>query len=158
MANENTPRRPLTVDELSRLLDETFPELHAQGRRMRIVSVGEKSVRVQLAIDRTSLRPGGSVSGPTLFALADVAIYAALLAHLGPDAIQAVTANLNITFLSRPELADLVADARLIRIGRRLAYAEVELRSHGQDGLVAHATSSYALSPQVRLRSNDEVK
>ncbi len=145
MPNHNSPEGALTTDEVNRLIDDTFPEIHAQGRRLRIVSVGKAQARVALSLDPSSLRPGGTVSGPTLFTLADFSIYAALLAHLGPKAIQAVTANLNITFLARPEPVDLFADARLIRIGRRLAYADVGLYSVGRPDMIAHATGSYAL-------------
>ncbi|MDX2155161.1 MAG: PaaI family thioesterase [Hyphomicrobiaceae bacterium] len=88
------------------------------------------------------------MSGPTLFLLADFSIYVALLATLGPKAIQAVTSNLNITFLRRPRPVDVRAEARLIRVGRRLVYAEVALRSAGSDDVVAHATGSYALPSQ----------
>ncbi|MEZ5853720.1 MAG: PaaI family thioesterase [Hyphomicrobiaceae bacterium] len=149
MATPVSPTSPLSPDEVNRLVDETFPEIHAQGRKLRIVSVGPEQVRVTLTLDPSSLRPGGTVSGPTLFTLADFSIYAALLAHLGPKAIQAVTANLNITFLARPEPVDLYADARLIRVGRTLVYAEVGLYSVGRDVMIAHATGSYALPKSV---------
>jgi acyl-coenzyme A thioesterase PaaI-like protein len=80
-----------------------------------------------------------------MFTLADFSIYAALIATLGAPAIPAVTTNLNITFLRRPEPRDLVAMTRIIRLGRRLAYAQVELTSDGDEEVVAHATGSYAL-------------
>ncbi len=135
----------LTADQVSRLIDEAFPEIHAGGRRIRIASVATNEAHVHLEFDPSALRPGGTVSGPALFLLADFSIYVALLATLGPNAIQAVTSNLNITFLRRPEPADIEATARLIRIGRRLAYAEVALRSAGAAEVVAHATGTYAL-------------
>jgi acyl-coenzyme A thioesterase PaaI-like protein len=80
-----------------------------------------------------------------MFTLADFSIYAALIATRGAEAIPAVTTNLNITFLRRPEPRDLVAETHLIRLGRRLAYAEVTLRSDGVGEPVAHATGTYAL-------------
>jgi uncharacterized protein (TIGR00369 family) len=149
MASQDAEQTALSAEEVSRLIDETFPEIHAGGRRMQIVSVGPAGARVHLALDRSSLRPGGTVSGPTLFTLADFSIYVALLASLGATAIQAVTSNLNITFLSRPEPVDIIADVRLIRIGRRLAYAEVGLTSVGQTRLIAHATGTYALPKEA---------
>ena len=80
-----------------------------------------------------------------MFTLADYTIYIALIATLGLPAIPAVTSNLNINFLRRPEPVDLLADARIIRLGRRLAYCEVQLYSEGRTELVAHATGSYSI-------------
>jgi uncharacterized protein (TIGR00369 family) len=145
MPREAPPRAPLTTEAVSRLIDETFPEIHAAGRQMLIESVGEGRARVRLAIDPRNLRPGGTVSGPAMFTLADFAIYVALLATLGPAAVQAVTSNLSINFLLRPKPVDVVAQVNLIRIGRRLAYAEVALYSDGHEEIIAHATGSYAL-------------
>lgn len=113
---------------------------------MVIESVAPSSARVRLELDSSNLRPGGTVSGPTIFTLADFSIYVALIATLGTSAISAVTSNLNITFLLRPDPVDPIAEARLIRIGRRLAYAEVSLYSAGRTDLIAHATGTYAMS------------
>jgi uncharacterized protein (TIGR00369 family) len=92
-----------------------------------------------------NIRPGGTISGPAMFTLADMAIYVALIATNGASAIPAVTANLNINFLARPEPRNLIAEARVIRLGRRLTYAEVYIAMEGADGLVAHATGTYAM-------------
>jgi uncharacterized protein (TIGR00369 family) len=145
MSREATPQAPLTAEAVSRLIDETFPEIHAAGRQILIESVANGRARVRLAIDPRNLRPGGTVSGPAMFTLADMAIYVALIATLGPSAIPAVTSNLSINFLLRPDPVDVVAEAKLIRVGRRLAYAEVALYSVGRDDMIAHATGSYAL-------------
>ena len=114
---------------------------------MVIESVAECRARVRLGVDPRNLRPGGTVSGPAMFTLADFSIYVALIATLGASAIPAVTSNLSINFLLRPDPVDVVAEARLIRIGRRLAYAEVSLYSVGREDIIAHATGSYALGP-----------
>ena len=145
MSYEATPRASLTTEAVSRLIDDTFPEIHAGGRQMQIESVGERRARVRLAIDPRNLRPGGTVSGPAMFTLADFTIYVALIATIGTPAVPSVTSNLAITFLLRPDPVDVVAEARLIRIGRRLAYAEVALYSVGREDIIAHATGSYAL-------------
>ena len=145
MSREATPRAPLTTEAVSRLIDETFPEIHAAGRQMVIESVADRRPRVRLAIDPRNLRPGGTVSGPAMFTLADFAIYVALIATLGPAAVAAVTSNLSINFLLRPDPVHVVADVNVIRIGRRLAYAEVAVYSAGRDEMIAHATGSYAL-------------
>lgn len=145
--SSNTPlKAPLSAAEVSRLIDEKFPAIHAAGRRMIIEAVGPSTARVRLELDASNLRPGGTVSGPTMFTLADFTIYVALLGTLGATAIPAVTSNLNINFLLRPDAVDTIAEARLIRIGRRLAYAEVGLYSNGRDDMIAHATGSYALA------------
>ena len=135
----------LSVDEVTALIDENFPQIHAGGRSIFIESVAELQARVRLQFSERLARPGGTISGPAMFTLADFSIYAALIATLGAPAIPAVTTNLNITFLRRPEPRDLVAMTRIIRLGRRLAYAQVELTSDGDEEVVAHATGSYAL-------------
>jgi uncharacterized protein (TIGR00369 family) len=135
----------LSADDVTALIDENFPQIHAGGRSIYIESVGKLQARVRLQFSERLSRPGGTISGPAMFTLADFSIYAALLATLGAPAIPAVTTNLNITFLRRPDPRDLVAKTRIIRLGRRLAYAEVELTSDGDAEVVAHATGSYAL-------------
>jgi uncharacterized protein (TIGR00369 family) len=145
MPNQASPRASLTTEAVSRIIDETFPEIHAAGRQITIESVGERHARVRLGFDPLHLRPGGTVSGPAMFTLADFTIYVALIATLGEAAIPAVTSNLSINFLLRPEPADVIAEARLLRIGRRLASAEVALHSDGRDDMIAHATGNYAI-------------
>ena len=113
---------------------------------MIIESVADRRARVRLQIDPRNLRPGGTISGPTLFTIADFSIYVALIATLGMPAITSVTSNLSINFLSRPDPVNVVAEATLLRVGRRLAYAEVGVYSEGRPDLVAHATGTYALS------------
>ncbi len=91
-----------------------------------------------------SLRPGGTLSGATMMALADFAMYIAVLSAIGWLPL-AVTTNLSINFLKKPAPRDLVAEARLIKLGKRLAVGEIGIRSDGADDLVAHATSTYSL-------------
>ena len=91
------------------------------------------------------LRPGGTVSGPTPMAMADCAIYAALLTAIGPVAL-AVTTNLTMNFLRKaPAGSDLVAEATVMKLGRRLAVAEARLRAENGEEIVAHATAAYAI-------------
>ena len=90
------------------------------------------------------VRPGGTLSGPTIMALADAAMYAVVLGRLGRVEM-AVTANLNINFLTKPKPVDLVAEARILRLSRRQAVCEVALYSQGEEELVAHVTGTYAL-------------
>ena len=113
--------------------------------------------RLRLRFSERRLRPGGTISGPTMFELADVALYAAIIAELGVGddparaqesrAALTVTTSFNINFLRRPPPADLIADAQLMKLGRRLAVGEAWLRSHGEADPVAHATAIYSLPP-----------
>jgi uncharacterized protein (TIGR00369 family) len=93
------------------------------------------------------LRPGGTISGPTMMALADFAMYVAVFSAIGPQTL-AVTTNLNINFLRKPAQADLLADARLMKIGKRLAVGEVTIYSDGENEPVAHVTSTYSIPVQ----------
>jgi uncharacterized protein (TIGR00369 family) len=140
------PAVPLTVEAVARLFDEHFPGMLGPGRSIGIVSVAARTARLRLVPDSQSIRPGGTISGPAMFMLADLAVYVALIATSGASAIAAVTSNLNINFLARPEPKPLIADASIIRLGRRLAYAEVRIAIEGADELVAHATATYALA------------
>ena len=79
-----------------------------------------------------------------MFALSDVALYVAILAQIGKVGL-AVTTNLNINFLRKPPPRDLIGEARLIKLGKRLAVGEVGIRSEGEDELVAHAVGTYSI-------------
>lgn len=135
----------LSVAEVTALIDAHFPQIHVGGRSMVIESVGSRQARVRLKFTEGSVRPGGTISGPAMFTLADFSIYVALIATLGAEGIPALTTNLNITFLKRPKQGDLIAQTRIIRLGRRLAYADVALSMDGGGEEVAHATGSYAI-------------
>jgi uncharacterized protein (TIGR00369 family) len=134
----------LTLQELVRLLETEFPEAaHAVGDYL-IEEVWHGGVRVRRRHHEQSLRPGGTVSGPIMMALADFTMYLAVLSAIGWVPL-AVTTNLTINFLKKPGPRDLLAEARLFKLGRRLAVGEVALRSDGSDDLVAHVTSTYSI-------------
>ena len=113
-----------------------------------VEAVIEDGARIRIAVDEQMKRPGNTVSGPTLFAAADTAMYAAILAHAGADAL-AVTTDTNIHFLRKPPMADVLATARIVKLGKRLVVCTVEIRSAGSDAVVAHATGSYSLPPNT---------
>lgn len=137
----------MTVAELNRFLETDFPEIHTDGKLFEVTAVGPGTVTMQLAPSEKHLRPGGTVSGPTMFALADVTAYCTVLAHIGPVAL-AVTTNLNINFLRKPEPGALACTCRLLKLGKRLAVIEASI-SAGSDGeLVAHATATYSIPPR----------
>ena len=112
-----------------------------------VEAVGKKSARVRFRIGRRHLRPGDTVSGPALMALADVAMYAALLGEIGLVPL-AVTTNLNINFLRKPAQRDVIGEARLLKVGKQLAVGEVALYSEGEPEPVAHVTSTYSIPPR----------
>lgn len=147
MSTDTPQPSHLSAATVTELIDQVFPQIHAAGRVMEIESVGPDTARLRMRLADRNIRPGGTVSGPAMFTLADLSIYAALLSRLGPSAIPAVTSNLNITFLTRPPARDMIAETRLVRVGRRLAYAEVALYSDGSTEMIAHATGTYALPP-----------
>ena len=136
----------MTVSELERFLAAEFPQAFHPASGLSIEAVWEGGGRVRQAYSEASVRPGGSISGPTMMALADVAMYVALLAAIGPVPL-AVTINLNINFLRKPARCDLVAEARLLKLGKRLAVGEVTIRSDGEAEPVAHVTSTYSIPP-----------
>ena len=108
-----------------------------------IVTLGERDVTLRMPFRKEITRAGGTISGPALMMLADTAAYFLALAHGGP--VSAATANLAIHVLARPEPADVLAPARLLRMGRRLAVSTVEMSSEPTGAVVAHATVTYAL-------------
>ncbi|MCJ2035369.1 PaaI family thioesterase [Methylobacterium sp. J-068] len=137
----------LSLSETVAFLESAFPQMDAGGRTYHLVEVGPGLARMRMDHHTRHLRPGGTVSGPSMMALADYALYAAILATLGPVAL-AVTTSLSFNFLRRPGPAGLVAAARLLKLGRRLAVGEVHITTPDGDSLVCHATGTYAIPPE----------
>lgn len=140
----------LDIARIEALIDDRFPQIHAGGRILAIEEIGERGARVRMRRHERSIRPGGTVSGPAMFTLADFSVYVAIIAALGEPGIDAVTTNLNINFLAKPEPRDMVSTVRLIRLGRRLAVGEAQLYSDGVADMVAHAIATYALPSSGR--------
>jgi len=138
-------RQPaFSIAQIENFLRGEFPQVFNSTSGVSIAEVWHGGARVCQAYRQAFLRPGGTISGPTMMGLADFAMYVAVLAAIGPVPL-AVTTNLNINFLRKPGAADLVAEARLIKLGKRLAVGEVGIRSVGEADLVAHATSTYSI-------------
>ncbi|MGO9008356.1 MAG: PaaI family thioesterase [Beijerinckiaceae bacterium] len=138
-------RPKMNAEEVAAFLDREFPELQGNGEPTFCVdAVGPMTARMRLVYHPRHLRPGGTISGPAMFSLADVALYAAVLAQIGPVAL-AVTTNLSINFLRKPEPRDLIGEARLLKLGKRLAVGEVLIFSEAGEDLVAHATGTYSI-------------
>jgi uncharacterized protein (TIGR00369 family) len=136
----------ISDDDLEDLIDTQLPWVRAMG--MSVEAIGEGTCRVRLPHRDEHLRPGGTVSGPAMMGLADYAMYVGVLSAIGRVEL-AVTTNLSINFLRRPKPAAILADCRMIKVGRRLAYGEVFLFAEGaeEDGPVAHVTSTYSIPP-----------
>ena len=133
----------MDVTSLSAFLAEVFPQVAAD---FVVEEVGEELV-VRLRVAEMHLRPGGTVSGPAMFALADVGIYLAILARLGPVAL-AVTTNASIDFLRKPEAGrDLIARVRILKLGRVLAVGDALIYSEGLAEPVARAAMTYSIPP-----------
>lgn len=112
-----------------------------------IEDVREHAIRVRLNVGHRHLRPGGTISGPSMFALADVAAYFATLAMIGPKAL-AVTTNCSIDFMRKPAAGvDLIAEAKLLKLGKVLSVTDVLIFSEGMAAPVARSTLTYAIPP-----------
>ena len=142
------PTLRMDAQAIHDFLASHFPQAAEAG--FQIDAVTPDGVTLRLACGEARLRPGGTVSGPTLMLMADTATFFAILAHIGPEP-RAVTSNLEISFLRRPPPGDLIAVSKLLKLGRRLAVAAVTIQ-HAEDPTpVAHATVTYALpDPAVR--------
>ncbi|WP_135077031.1 PaaI family thioesterase [Terasakiella sp. SH-1] len=109
--------------------------------------IGDGEATLRLPFNDNMLRPGGTVSGPTMMALADACMYAVVLSAIGKVKL-AVTTNFNINFMHRPAPGDLMAEGRILKLGKRLCVMEVTLHSDGHDEPVAHATGTYSIPPR----------
>ncbi len=134
----------LTGEEVHAFVDEVFPQQQGVFEVERIASM---TATVRMAVRDEHLRPGGTVSGPSMFTIADCAFYYAVLGMIGREALT-VTTNLNINFLRKPPVADLRATARILKLGRLLATGDVTVWSVSMDDPVAHATATYAIPPK----------
>jgi uncharacterized protein (TIGR00369 family) len=131
--------------ELEEFLKSQFPQM--DDFHFRVEKLEDKFMQLRLLYRDLHLRPGGTISGPALMTLADTAVYLLTLAHIGPIAL-AVTTNLNINFLRKPEPKDVIAETRLLKLGQRLAVGEVTMFSEGEAEIVAHATVTYSIPPR----------
>jgi uncharacterized protein (TIGR00369 family) len=134
----------MDVKQLEDFLAREFPQFFHATSGLTIEAVRHAGARVRQAYNPQFVRPGGTISGPTMMALGDFTIYVAVLATIGPVPL-AVTTNFNINFLRKPQQRGLVADCRLLKVGKRLAVGEVTILSDGIEEPVAHVTSTYSI-------------
>jgi len=129
-------------------LEVYLAEIFPQGIDVyHIEDLGPMTARVRMSYHDGQLRPGGTISGPAMMGLADCAFYYALLAQIGKVPL-AVTTNLTINFLRKPGQTELIAEARILKLGRSLATGDVMLFSGGAPEPVAHTTLTYAIPPK----------
>mgnify|MGYP000680331000 FL=1 len=132
------------AEALSAFMAREFPQVAAD---FAIERVAPREIDVRLRVDERHLRPGGTVSGPSMFALADVSVYLAVLAMIGPEAL-AVTTGCSMDFMRKPAAGtDMIARCRLLKLGRVLAVGDVLLYSEGMDEPVARASMTYSIPP-----------
>ena len=133
----------MNEEEIQNIINTEFPE-----SSLIIENCSFKNAKIRLEVNNTHLRPGNTVSGPSIMFLADMAMYAAILTSLG-KVFLAVTTNFNINFLKKPEPnKNLIGESTLMKIGKRLVVGEVKIHSQGDSEPVAHATCTYSIPPK----------
>ncbi len=135
----------MTIEEMTAFLDEVFPQVKGD---FTVEMLEEMGVTMRLNVSERHLRPGGTVSGPSMFGLADVAVYVAVLGMIGPKALT-VTTSCSMDFMRKPAAnTDLIAKCKLLKLGRALAVGDVLLFSEGNDKPVARASMTYSIPPK----------
>lgn len=138
-----TPK--LTASEVNAVMASAFPQLNRDGDFYETVEVSAGGCVVRLHAGERHLRPGGTVSGPALFTLADIGGYACVLSHAGPDALS-VTVNLDINFMRKAEAGPIDGHCRILKLGRNLMVFDIDMVANGET--VAHATGTYSIPPR----------
>ena len=134
----------MTADEVMTVLDRVFGQVTGQ---FAIEDLSDMQITVRLKVTEQHLRPGGTVSGPSIFSLADVAVYMIVMAMIGPKVL-AVTTSSSIDFMRKPDGGkDLIATCKLLKLGRSLAVGDVLIFSEGGSAPVARASMTYSLPP-----------
>ena len=140
----------MTVEEIELFIQREFPQANGGAQCYFVESIDPGVAIMRLEPDQRHLRPGNTISGPTLFSLADFAAYVVILAHIGPVAL-AVTTNLNINFLRKPTLQPLNCRCKIMKLGKRLCVVEADIYPAGNEAnggdSVAHATATYSIPP-----------
>ncbi|HEV2900798.1 MAG TPA: PaaI family thioesterase [Pseudaminobacter sp.] len=137
----------MTAGEVNELLKSVYPQLNDKFPFYETIDVFPGGCTVRLNADERHLRPGGTVSGPSLFTLADIGGYVCVLSHAGPDALS-VTTNLNINFVRKAEVGPIDGHCRILKLGKSLMVFEIDIVA-GPDGqTVAQATGTYSIPPK----------
>jgi len=131
----------MSIPELANFIDREFPQVMGA---FTILESGPYYMKVKMRVDESNLRPGGTVSGPTMFTAVDCAFYLATLSMIGPEALT-VTTSCHIDYMRKPPVADLIAEARILKLGKVLSVGDVLLYSEGMAAPVAHANLTYSI-------------
>ena len=136
----------MSANEIMSLLNKTFPQ---QAKFFKIDELTVESLIVRHKIDESHLRPGGTISGPTMFSLADISLYILTMSRIGP-ALLAVTTNCSMDFMRKPKAgSDLLAKTRLLKLGKNLCVGDVLIFSEGLEKPVARASMTYSIPPKL---------
>jgi|TARA_B100001059_G_scaffold233606_1_gene274029 uncharacterized protein (TIGR00369 family) len=136
-----------TSTTLIEYLEQVFPQIKGE---FTILELAERHLKVKLNIQDKHLRPGGTVSGPSMFSLADVSVYMAIMAMIGPEPL-AVTTGCSLDFMRKPVGGrDIIASCTLLKLGRSLAVGDVLIHSEGMYEPVARATMTYSIPQKTR--------
>lgn len=134
----------LGIPEIRAYMEAEFPQIRG---RFELLDLAPGFLKARMAVTEADLRPGGTISGPSIFALVDCAFYMATLAVVGREAL-AVTTSCAIDFMRKPAPGDLVAEARVLKLGRALSVGDVLVFSPGVDGPVARAGVTFSIPPK----------
>lgn len=137
----------MNLEAIADFLETHFPQLDAEGKHFTVTTIGIGTATMRLDPQTRHLRPGGTVSGPTLFTLADVGCWVTILAQIGPLPM-VVTTNLNINFLRLPKPEPLFCDCRILKLGKRLAVVDALIHAGKTHSPVAQATATYSIPPR----------
>ena len=135
----------MTAVEVNGLITKLYPQLNSDYRAYEAVDVFPGGCLVRLNADERHLRPGGTISGPSLFTLADIGGYVCVLSHAGPDALS-VTTSLNINFVRKAPAGPVDGHCRILKLGRSLMVFDIDIVAGGET--VAHATGTYSIPPK----------
>jgi len=135
----------MSTSDLQDFLAREFPDIATLG--IVVERVDDETITLRLPAEAAMIRPGGTISGPTMFSLADVTVWLLILAQIGPVAL-AVTTSVGMNFFRKPPPGDLVAEGELLKLGQRLAVGHVRLHAAGSRELVADASITYSIPPR----------
>jgi len=135
------------AEEVNDLLTRVYPQLNQEFAAYRAIEIFPGGCTVRLDADHRHLRPGGTVSGPSLFTLADIGGYVCVLSHAGPDALS-VTTNLNINFMRKAEAGPIDGHCRILKLGKSLMVYDIDIVAGPDRHTVAHATGTYSIPPR----------
>ena len=148
MPSQKNLQPVMSVAEINALLAEVFPQLNDQSDYYQAVDVFPGGCTVRLNAEHRHLRPGGTVSGPALFTLADIGGFVCVLSHAGPDALS-VTTNLNMNFMRKAEAGPIEGHCRILKLGRSLMVYDCDIVAGPDKQSVAHATGTYSIPPKA---------